>query len=104
MVQTAEETGSILAIGHQRHYSMLYAHAVEILKNDVLGDIKYIRALWHRNNAWPFKPSDEQKEQMVREVVQPFYKDGWFNPVLHEDYDALNGKTGRLPASTAWSS
>ena len=24
--------------------------------------------------------------------MQPFYKDGWFNPVLHEDYDALNAK------------
>ena len=94
MVKTAEDTGSILAVGHQRHYSLLYAHAVEILKNDILGDIKYISAPWHRNNAWAFKPSDKQKEQMVREVVQPFYKDGWFNPVLHEDYDKLNGKTG----------
>ena len=28
MIQTAEETGSILSIGHQRHYSMLYAHAI----------------------------------------------------------------------------
>ena len=92
MIAAAEETGSILSVGHQRHYSMLYAHAVEILKNDVLGDIKYIRALWHRNNAWPFKPTDEQKAKMVKEVVQPFYRDGWFNPVLHEDYDALNAK------------
>ncbi len=90
MIDTAEKIGSILAIGHQRHYSLLYAHAVDILKNGVLGDIKYISALWHRNNAWPFKPTDKQKEEMVREVVQPFYKDGWFNPVLHEDYDALN--------------
>ncbi len=92
MIAAAEETGSILSVGHQRHYSMLYAHAVEILKNDVLGDIKYISALWHRNNAWPFKPTDEQKAKMVKEVVQPFYRDGWFNPVLHEDYDALNAK------------
>ncbi len=43
MVQTAEETGSILAVGHQRHYSLLYAHAVDILKNGILGDIKYIQ-------------------------------------------------------------
>ena len=66
MIQTAEDTGSILSIGHQRHYSMLYAHATEILKNDVLGDVKYIRALWHRNNAWPFKPTDEQKDKLVK--------------------------------------
>jgi predicted dehydrogenase len=90
MIRTAEETGSILSIGHQRHYSMLYAHATEILKNDVLGDIKYISALWHRNNAWPYKPDDKEKAQLVTEVVQPFYKDGWFNPILREDYDALS--------------
>jgi len=95
MVQTAEETGSILSIGHQRHYSLLYAHAVEILKADILGDIKYISALWHRNNAWPFKPSDEQLRNMVREVPQPTYRDGWFNPVLHEDYDALKASVAQ---------
>ena len=92
MIQTAEDTKSILSIGHQRHYSLLYAHAVEILKAGVLGDVKYISALWHRNNAWPFKPNDDQLKNMVKEVVQPFYKDGWFNPVLAEDYDALNNQ------------
>ena len=71
---------------------MLYAHATEILKNDVLGDVKYIRALWHRNNAWPYLPDDKDKAKLVKEVVQPFYKDGWFNPVFHEDYDALQSK------------
>ncbi len=91
-----KDSPSILAIGHQRHYSLLYAHAVEILKNDVLGDIKYISALWHRNNAWPFKPTEDQLQNMVKygpnnqELVQPFYKDGWFNPILRDDYDALN--------------
>ena len=92
MCQVAEETGSILSIGHQRHYSMLYAHATEILKNDVLGDVKYIRALWHRNNAWPYMPDDKDKAKLVKEVIQPFYRDGWFNPVFHEDYDALQAK------------
>jgi predicted dehydrogenase len=94
MIEVAEETGSILSIGHQRHYSMLYAHATEILKAGVLGDVKHIRALWHRNNSWPFQPSPEDRERMVEAagVVQPYYKDGWFNPIFKEDYNALNGK------------
>ena len=53
MIQVAKETDRILTIGHQRHYSLLYAHAVEVLNSGVLGDIQHIRALWHRNNAWP---------------------------------------------------
>src|SRR5262249_47913135 len=82
-----KETGSILSIGHQRHYSMLYAHAVEIMNAGILGDVKHIRALWHRNNAWPFHY--EGTDPMVKGVVQPEFRDGWFNPVTEEDYNAL---------------
>jgi predicted dehydrogenase len=39
-----------LAIGHQRHYSILYDSAVEVLNQNLLGRIQHIRALWHRNN------------------------------------------------------
>src|SRR5260370_23248752 len=38
MIKVADETDRILSIGHQRHYSMLYAHAVEELKTGDLGD------------------------------------------------------------------
>jgi predicted dehydrogenase len=37
-------------------------------------------------------PDDKAKENLVKEVVQPFYKDSWFNPVFHEDYDKLKDK------------
>src|SRR5204863_156778 len=53
MIKAAEENQRILAIGHQRHYSLLYAHATEVLRGDELGEIRHIRALWHRNNGRP---------------------------------------------------
>lgn len=53
MIRVADETGKFLSIGHQRHYSMLYAHANEVVSSGLLGDIKHIRALWHRNNVRP---------------------------------------------------
>src|SRR5262249_53336958 len=40
MIKVAKETNSILSIGHQRHYSLLYAHAQEIVKAGTLGDVK----------------------------------------------------------------
>lgn len=52
MVRTAEKEKKILAIGHQRHYSTLYANALEVVRSGVLGEIKHIRALWHRNNTF----------------------------------------------------
>jgi len=89
MIDVAKETGSILSIGHQRHYSLLYAHAVELIQTGVLGDIRHIRALWHRNNTWPYQ--DNPKIKQV-EGTAPQLRDGWFPPVLEEDDKALKDK------------
>ncbi len=53
MCKVARETNKLLAIGHQRHYSVLYDNANYLVQNDYLGAIRHIRALWHRNNARP---------------------------------------------------
>jgi predicted dehydrogenase len=53
MIRVADRTDRLLAIGHQRHYSMLYAHALDVIQSGVLGSVHHIRALWHRNNAPP---------------------------------------------------
>jgi len=57
MIAEGKKAGKLLAVGHQRHYSVLYANANELIKQGVLGDIKFIRASWHRNNSWPGKDS-----------------------------------------------
>src|SRR5688572_11065820 len=50
MARVAKQTGLILAVGHQRHYSILYDNAVEQIKQGLIGDIHHIRAQWHRGN------------------------------------------------------
>lgn len=50
MARVANQTGLILAVGHQRHYSILYDNAVEQIKQGLIGDIHHIRAQWHRGN------------------------------------------------------
>lgn len=89
MIEVAKETGSILSIGHQRHYSLLYAHAVELIQSGSLGDIRHIRALWHRNNSWPYEANPKIK---LVKGTEPQLRDGWFPPILQEDYDALHDK------------
>jgi predicted dehydrogenase len=93
MIKVAKETGSILSVGHQRHYNLIYAHAQEVLKSGVLGDIKHIRALWHRNFTWPWAEAD--KKDWVKGVPQPDIRDGWFPPITSTDYDALKDKVGQ---------
>jgi predicted dehydrogenase len=69
MVRAANESGKLLSIGHQRHYSLLYAQAVELINSGVLGEIRHIRALWHRNQL----PG----------------RDSWRKPIPAEDATAL---------------
>jgi predicted dehydrogenase len=95
MIKTADETGKILAIGHQRHYSLLYAHAVEVLKTGELGDVKHIRALWHRNNTWP-RYGKDGKVMEDPATHRSMFRDGWHPPISPEDRAALEGKLQQL--------
>ncbi len=96
MIRTAKDKGLLLSIGHQRHYSPLYAQALEVLNTDLLGDIKYIRALWHRNNSWPASYSAAERAQFAEEYGLPAYIDGWYKPVPKRDNDALKDKLDAL--------
>jgi len=97
MIQVAQDTNRVLTIGHQRHYSLLYAHADELLRADreakdedrVIGDIRHIRALWHRNNSWPAPDADPTKPALAADVPQPKIRDGWYPPIYEMDFEKL---------------
>ncbi len=72
MVRAAEKYNRILSVGHQRHYSTLYADAVHTVKSGTLGQVKHIRALWHRNNS------------MIDPVTKEI-NDGWKPAIPPED-------------------
>lgn len=75
MARTAARTGKLLSIGHQRHYSYLYANALEVARQkDILGDVRHIRAFWHRNQTGGGKPGAERGDF-----------DTWFAKVPVED-------------------
>lgn len=78
MIRKARNKKLLLAVGHQRHYSVLYDNAASICASGALGDIKFIRAQWHRNNSFPNSDQwnkkldkDDDKDE-VRQHVQQF--------------------------------
>ena len=71
MVATAHDRNRLLAIGHQRHYSTLYNNANYLVQNGHLGEIRHIRALWHRNQACPVLAQGRQGELEVRRQGRP---------------------------------
>ncbi|HEY2909282.1 MAG TPA: Gfo/Idh/MocA family oxidoreductase, partial [Gemmataceae bacterium] len=85
MIKYAKDKGLLLSIGHQRHYSTLYAQALELVDNEILGDIKHIRALWFRNNSWPYSAKAFDKKKYDEKYGIPTYVDSWWKEVLLED-------------------
>jgi predicted dehydrogenase len=73
MIRLAKEKKLLLAVGHQRHYSVLYDNANHIVREGLLGDVKFIRAQWHRNNSFPGR-------------------DSWRKPIAGIDREALESR------------
>ncbi len=72
MGRVAKQTDKILTVGHQRHYSILYDNAVDMIRRGLIGDIHYIRAQWHRGNlpgkdSWqPPLPDDKMGKDIEK--------------------------------------
>jgi predicted dehydrogenase len=53
MAETAQRTGRVLEIGHQRYYNPIYQASYEgIVKTGLLGEVHHARLVWHRNGNW----------------------------------------------------
>ncbi len=80
MIRKAKEKNLLLAVGHQRHYSVLYENANSLVQSGALGDIRYIRAQWHRNNSFPNSdqwrnstpPADKAVEAELDKTIKEF--------------------------------
>jgi predicted dehydrogenase len=76
MGRVAHETGKLLAVGHQRHYSILYDNAVDTIRRGLIGDIHHVRAQWHRgnlpgNDSWqPPLPDDKMVEEISKKEAE----------------------------------
>jgi predicted dehydrogenase len=81
MARVSQQTGLYLAVGHQRHYNILYENATDTIKRGTLGDLHYIRAQWHRgnmpgNDSWQqpmpekAKPTDKQAKKLEKELKE----------------------------------
>jgi predicted dehydrogenase len=77
MARTAKQTNLLLAVGHQRHYNILYTNAMESIRQGLLGEVHYIRAQWHRgnmpgNDTWqpPLPPDVKAKDSRSEDLIK----------------------------------
>jgi len=67
MARAAKQSGLLLAVGHQRHYNILYNNSVEMIRQGLLGELHYIRAQWHRGNL----PGNDSWQQPMPKAAKP---------------------------------
>lgn len=75
MARFAQQSGKILATGHQRHYSILYDNAVDTIRRGLIGEIHSIRAQWHRDNmpghdSWSMPLPDDKMGQRIARLTK----------------------------------
>ena len=87
MIAAARKANRLLAVGHQRHYSVLYDNANHLVQEGLLGDMKYIRAQWHRNSSFPGRDAWRQPEN--RWPKDDFALEGKTERYGYEDLDHL---------------
>ena len=96
MARAADSNNSFLSVGHQRHYSILYDNAVNLIRWGLLGELHHIRAQWHRNNrpgsdTWaPSMPGGEFR-----------HKDGVFIDGIGDQLNRFKKAFARATSSSA---
>ena len=97
MCRVAREKNKLLAVGHQRHYSVLYDNANFLLQNGVLGDVRHIRALWHRNNAQPLVAKDKDNNTLYdpKTGLPEYVRDDKGNIVYRDSWKQTHPRQGR---------
>jgi predicted dehydrogenase len=97
MVRTADRTGRILQIGHQRRYSPDYHHALDLVKKGYFGDITHVRAQWNRNGSWRRAVPDPKFERLLNWRLYKDYSRGLMAELGSHQIDVVNWFTGMHP-------
>ena len=95
--QGCQGRGRILSVGHQRHYSLLYAHANEMLRRSAGRHQAHSGICGTAIFPGPITRTARRSLPKLADIRQPapMFRDGWFQPILKEDYDALHDKLAK---------
>jgi len=111
MVRTADRTGGILQIGHQRRYSPDYHHALEMIQKGYFGKITHVRAQWNRNGSWRraiqtpqqygVSMTPQELEHLINWRMYKKYSRGLMAELGSHQIDVANWFMGHHPTAVA---
>jgi len=90
LIRIAKKKNLLLAVGHQRHYSALYDNCNFLVNQKILGDVKFIRAQWHRNTSFDgrdsWRPSID-KDLKDKDLVGLIKQEGYEKLFIEGGYE-----------------
>lgn len=90
MIRTADRTGRLMQVGHQRRYSVEYHHALSLLKKDTFGQITQVRAQWNRRNNWRRPVPDPSLDRLLNWRLYNEYSRGLMAELGSHQIDVTN--------------
>lgn len=99
MALTANRTGKVLQIGHQRMFNPAYLKAYERAASGEIGQITQIRAYWHRNNDWrrPVPEGHPELERKINWRMYDEYSAGLMTELASHQIQVANWFLGETP-------
>jgi predicted dehydrogenase len=97
MADTAEETGKILQIGHQRLFNPVYLNALERIKAGEIGEVLQVRAFWHRNANWRRAVPSPELERKINWRLYKEYSAGLMSELGSHQIQVANWFIGKVP-------
>ena len=97
MMNAQKKSGKILMIGHQRMFSLKYLKAYELIHGGHIGQIKQIRAFWHRNNSWRRETPTPALERKINWRLYNQYSRGLITELGSHQLQVANWFLGQTP-------
>jgi len=99
----ARSSGLVFQIGHQRLYSLRFLKALDLIRDDSIGEITQIRAYWHRNNDWRRSVPSPDLERKINWRMYWEYSCGLMTELASHHIQVANWFLGNPPLSVSGS-
>ena len=101
VVKKAQQAKTVFQTGHQYHFSRLYTHVVDMLKEGKIGEIAGFECQWNRNTTWRRHVPDPKWERLINWRMYREYSGGLTAELSSHQIDFVNWVLEAEPAKVA---
>jgi thiamine biosynthesis lipoprotein ApbE/predicted dehydrogenase len=101
IVRAAAKSKKLVQVGHHRRFGRLYPHALKHIKASAAGNLRLIRAQWHRKTSWRLAVTDKKFAGPLNWRIYRKYSNGLLDEFASHAVDLANWYLGAPPVAVA---